>query len=346
MSKKIKILHVSDMHFRHNGRLYYSTTRKLNNGFILNGCNVLHISDRDITNEKKNIFDIGSTKYLLKKIIENIKNFKPDLIIFGHVDRLKYIDFLQLKQSFQNIIFSQWFIDPLGKYGPDYEKNKERFFLKYQFCDSNFLTTSPDALDFVDKNCYYIPNAVDPSIDVLQNYKYDNDYDIFLAVSHGVHRGILKRNFYDHRIEFIKKLTKKSKNNIFGHHKNPIWGSNFFEELSKCNMGINLTRGKAIKYASSERMASLLGNGLLTFEHASYGYQDFFKKDEMIFYKNIDDLNSKILFYKKHNNLRKKIAYKGYIKSHRIFNNKIVSEYIINKSIGLKFNKDYIWNHV
>ena len=58
MSKKIKILHVSDMHFRHNGRLYYSTTRKLNNGFILNGCNVLHISDRDITNEKKNIFEL------------------------------------------------------------------------------------------------------------------------------------------------------------------------------------------------------------------------------------------------------------------------------------------------
>ena len=27
----------------------------------------------------------------------------------------------------------------------------------------------------------------------------------------------------------------------------------------------------------------------------------------MIFYKNIDDLNSKILFYKKHNNLRKKL---------------------------------------
>ena len=46
------------------------------------------------------------------------------------------------------------------------------------------------------------------------------DYDIFLAISHGVHRGILKRNFYDHRVEFIKKLTKKSNNNIFGHNKN------------------------------------------------------------------------------------------------------------------------------
>ena len=52
--KKIKILHIADMHFRHMGRLFYSTARKLNNGFILNGYNVLQISDRDILHRNKN----------------------------------------------------------------------------------------------------------------------------------------------------------------------------------------------------------------------------------------------------------------------------------------------------
>ena len=50
---KIKILHITDLHFRHNGRLYYSTGKKINNGLILNGHNVLNISDRDVTNKKK-----------------------------------------------------------------------------------------------------------------------------------------------------------------------------------------------------------------------------------------------------------------------------------------------------
>ena len=95
MKKTPKILHISDLHFRHNGRLYYSTTKKINNGFILNDYSVLHISDRDIQKERKNLFDIGSRKYLLFKIIENIKNFKPDIIIFGHVDRLNYLDLLE-----------------------------------------------------------------------------------------------------------------------------------------------------------------------------------------------------------------------------------------------------------
>mgnify|MGYP003327773822 CR=1 FL=1 len=50
-------MHISDLHFRHNGRLYYSTTKKINNGFILNNYSVLHISDRDIQKEKKSFAD-------------------------------------------------------------------------------------------------------------------------------------------------------------------------------------------------------------------------------------------------------------------------------------------------
>ena len=50
---RIKILHISDLHFRHNGRLFYSTGKKINNGLILNGHNVLNISDRDLTSQKK-----------------------------------------------------------------------------------------------------------------------------------------------------------------------------------------------------------------------------------------------------------------------------------------------------
>ena len=63
-------------------------------------------------------------------------------------------------------------------------------------------------------------------------------------------------------------------------------------------MGVNITRGKPIKYYSSDRIATLLGNGILTFQHEDYQYRDFFTDNEMVFYKSTDELNSKILFYK------------------------------------------------
>ena len=169
---KYKILHITDLHFRHNGRLFYSTGKKLNNGLILNGHNVLNISDRDITSNKRNIFDIGSKKFLFDQIQKNIENFRPDLILLGHVDRLDYESFFFLKEKYNSIKFAQWFLDPLIENGPDFDKNKNRFFLKYQFCDANFVTTSVGSLNFADnKKTFFIPNPIDPSIDRYKNFK-------------------------------------------------------------------------------------------------------------------------------------------------------------------------------
>ena len=103
--KKIKILHIADLHFRHGGRLFYSSGKKINNGLILNGHNVLNISDRDVTSQRKSIFDIGSKKYLFNQIKKNIENFKPDLILFGHVDRLDYENFFP---------FNSFVVDGIG----------------------------------------------------------------------------------------------------------------------------------------------------------------------------------------------------------------------------------------
>ena len=340
----IKILHITDMHFRHKGRLFYSTGKKINNGLILNGHNVLNISDRDLTKQKKNIFDIGGKKILLNTIIENIENFQPHMVLFGHVDRFDYLSFLELKKKYSNIKFAQWFLDPLIINGPDFEKNKTRFFLKYQFCDANFITTGTKALNFVSKEkTFYIPNPVDPSIDIYKNHLFENQIDIFLAISHGQHRGILKKNYIDNRSLLVNKLTKKATYNIFGINSNPIWGQKFFDELNKCSMGINLSRGEPIQFYSSDRIASLMGNGLLTFIHEGYQYQKFFKNNEIITYKNIKDLNKKILFFKKNKKIRKKIAANGYTKAHKIFNNKIIAEFIVNKTMGQLIKKKYCW---
>jgi hypothetical protein len=201
--KKFKILHIADLHIRHFSRLFYSTGKKINNGLILNGHNVVNISDRDITNQNKNIFDIRSRKLLFDTITQNIENFRPDLIIMGHVDRINYETFYKLKEKYRSIRFSQWFLDPLNIDGPDFNKNKERFYLKYQFCDTNFITTAVDALDFVSQNkTFFIPNPIDPSIDVYRNYQSNKPVDLFLAISHGQHRGILKDHYVDEKSKF------------------------------------------------------------------------------------------------------------------------------------------------
>ena len=56
----------------------------------------------------------------------------------------------------------------------------------------------------------------------------------------------------------------------------PIWADNFINKISNSYMGLNLSRGKPIKYYSSDRLDQLMGNGLLTFVDKKTQLGDFF----------------------------------------------------------------------
>ena len=116
----------------------------------------------------------------------------------------------------------------------------------------------------------------------------------------------------------------------------PIWGNEFLNKISNSKMALNLSRGKPVKYYSSDRIAQLMGNGLLTFIHKDTMFSDFFNKDEMIFYKDLLDLSYKIKKYSKDDKERRKIAKKGHKKYHKYFNSNVVAKFIIDKSLGIK----------
>ena len=66
--------------------------------------------------------------------------------------------------------------------------------MKYQICDTNFITTDPKVLDLLTNQKHFIYPIYDASIDYLENYNYENlEFDIFFALSHGQHRGFLKK---------------------------------------------------------------------------------------------------------------------------------------------------------
>ena len=342
---KFKILHITNFNERHNGRLHYNTGRRLNNGFIRSGHNVLALSDRDVLKQNKTFTDIKGKTYLNEKLIKCYENFKPNIIILGHADNVSNETLEYLKNKDKYLKLAQWFLDPVSKKGPDYKKNRDRIISKSNLCNINFLTTSPDALDFNLKNSQFIPNPCDEAFETLNNYNNDCKTDLFFAMSHGVHRGNLKSGKIDDREIFINKLIKMNENIIFDlygmNNKQPVWGDQFLSKISNSKMGLNLSRGEPIKHYSSDRLAQLIGNGLLTFIDKKTCYDDFFSEKEMIFYNNLNDLTEKIQKYKKNNHEREKIAKNGKKKYFKYFNSNIVSQFIINKTFEFKTTKTY-----
>ena len=350
VKKKLRILHITNFNERHDGRLYFNTGRRLNNGFIRLGHSILEFSDRDIQKYYKNYKDISGAKTLNDKLRKTCYNYKPDLIIMGHADLISPQTLGELKDDYPELKISQWFLDPLNKNGPDFERNKNRILDKTQFIEANFLTTSPDALNFMPKttNNFFIPNPSDPSFETLDNFKNDCNMDVFFALSHGVHRGVLKSGKNDDRGSFIKKLIDNTKNvkfDIYGvNNIQPIWADNYFKTVSNSKMGLNLSRGEPIKYYSSDRITQIIGNGLVTLIDEKTQYSDFFNKNEMIFYKNISDLSEKIMKLSKDEKLRRSIGRNGKRKYTKYFNSTLVAEFIINKTLQINNKRKFLWN--
>ena len=203
------------------------------------------------------------------------------------------------------------------------------------------IVTDPSVLpEFKKKkfNFFFVP--VDKNIESFDVFKMNPKKDLFYAMSHGVNRATLKEGVEDERINFLNKLVKKIPNTKYDFYgfsnKQPIWGNEFNNALINSKMGLNLSRGKPTKYYSSNRIASIMGNGLLTFIDEKVHMKDFFNKEEIIFYKNIDDLADKIKFYSNNDNLRKKIAKNGKTKYFKLFNETRISKYIIDISFGKK----------
>ena len=145
LKSKLKIIHITNFNERHNGRLFYNTGKRINNGLIRLGHSVLELSDRDVLSKNRKLTDLNGAKYLNHKLLSIIGNYVPDLIILGHADLIDIKTLKIIKNYYPQIKISQWFLDKMDSH---WLSNKKRFLDKLNLMDANFCTTNPDFLKF------------------------------------------------------------------------------------------------------------------------------------------------------------------------------------------------------
>ena len=341
---KLRIINIYNTGQKLNHRLYnISLGKKFTNGFIRNGHDVLEISDRDFIRQNRSFSFKNSSFKFQEYLIETFKNYNPDFLFFGHTKNIKSETIDQFRTINKSLIISQWNEDPVMP-SLDYSKTNISNISYYaNLVDHNFITTDPQIFKKQNNNVenlhfFFVP--VDRNIECFDVYKLNPMKDFFYAMSHGVNRAKLKKGKTDSRINFLNNLIKKIEGinyDFYGfENKEPIWGDNFYKALVNSKMGLNLSRGLPTKYYSSNRIASLMGNGLLTFIDKKTQMSDFFNNNEIIFYSGINDLSEKIKFYKKNEKSRVKIAKNGKKKYFKLFNELKTTKYIIDKSLGNK----------
>ena len=339
---KLRILNIYNLAQKLNHRIYnLSLGKKFTNGFIRNGHDVIEISDRDYIKQQK-IMNLINVKDKFKNyLVETFKNYNPDLLIFGHTENINEEIITQFKSINSNLIVSQWYEDPLipNLFNASENINKLKKFIP--LVDHSFVTTDPSVIRLTNnekKNIHYFITPVDHNIECFNVFNLNPQNDIFYAMSHGVNRAKLKLGKIDERVKFLEALKLKIKGikyDFYGIGKQePIWGNNFYISLLNSKMALNLSRGRPTKYYSSNRIASLMGNGLLVFIDEKVCMNDFFNKNEIVQYSNIEDLSEKIKFFSKNDKIRKQIAKNGKNKYFKLFNEKKITNHILKISLG------------
>ena len=344
-SKNIRILHISTFGERLNHRIFnLSISSKITKGLIRNKLDVINFDYRDFS--KKNLL-FNSVD---DKIISIIENYKPKLIICGHNNILSRKTILHIKNNFKSKIII-WYEDALAPGGPDYQASVKLLEKNHDLIDRYFVTTHPTQIKtkIPLKKINFMPVPVDENIESENFFNYKKTKDLFFALSHGVNFGKLKKGVNDDRSKFIEKLIRSSEGkisfNILGLYKEePKWNFELNDEIMKSKIALNLSRGDPAKYYSSNRIATLMGNGCLTAIDERVKFSHFFNKNEILTYKNSKDLIKKILQIKDNSKIIKRISKNGKKKYFELFSNVIVSQYLIDKTFKFKDKYKYRWS--
>jgi glycosyltransferase involved in cell wall biosynthesis len=337
-----KILHISNFNEKNNQRLFnISIASKLSNGLIRNNCDVINFSYRNYLSQKV-------LQKLNEDILEISNNYKPDLVLLGHNNVLDRDTLDVIKKGKTKI--SLWYEDHIANYGPNWRNNLNLIEKNNDLIDAYFVTTHPDVIKtkIFKKKLNFLPIPVDRNIESLKIYEHKDRYkDLFFALSHGVNFGGLRKNTKDEREKFLSNLLLHGRNinlHILGiNNDKPKWNYDLYKEMMICKMSLNLSRGKPLKYASSNRIATYVGNGILTFIDEKVKFQDFFSKNEMLFYKNEKDLCEQINDIKNNSEKINEISKNGKKRYFEIFNNSIVSDSIISETLGTTPRYKYAW---
>ena len=333
-----RILLVDNLMIRRYGNLRMGPGRKLACGAVRNGWRICEFSDRDMARllAPLGIRALGGV-IANRKLVKTAKNFRPNVMLLGHCDYVANETLHEIRRALPGIRIAHFNVDPLWQ-----ESTRAQMADRVESCDALFATTAGDVLDTwrTGRNAVaYMPNPSDPSMENFDNsLKTEFERDLFFA---GNPRAGDPR--WELLAEVLPRLEGQMKCEVFGGRDNGIWGARYEEVLATSKMSFNLNRREGDKWYSSDRIAHLMGCGLLTFQSSRNSMQSFFSDNETVFFDSASDLAEKTLRMHRDDAARRAVAGAGRRRYHSLFNGARVLKFMVETMCGEPLSEPYEW---
>jgi glycosyltransferase involved in cell wall biosynthesis len=347
----MRILHVSHQQLKYLGARNYFFPVRINNGFIRNNHEVYWFSDRDVA-RCSNIFGTRNmgVKASNRKLLEVCRNFQPDVIALSSADVIRPETLAEARKLLPNVAIFQYYIDPLF-----IESNMRNVRSKAEVVDWTFVTTGGPVLSQVAgsrSRVAFIPNPVDPSIDVHRCHEHsDQPHDVFFA-GH-MPKWLDADDLRGRAHELMRERLPQVRAAIYGHGQNKsLFGAEFMRALGEAKIGLNFSQrvpravsgpGGELYLYSSDRVGLYQGNGLLVFSTREFDLAKLYGDDAIVEVEGADDFIDKLRFYVANDAERQRIARNGYEVGHREFNERLVSQYMLESVLEMTYSHQYIW---
>lgn len=312
---------------------------KLLHGFIRLGCNVQVFNDREAARGSTPLLSSRAGRAAAnRKLLATAKNFRPDLLLLGHTDLIANETLEAMRAAVPDLRIAYRNVDALTD-----AKNRARLRHRADTVDAIFVTTGAPIHGLPAGSraaVYFMPNPVDPAIDTGRGFARSNQpHDLFFAM------GTLHGS--DERLGFVRALLARLptlRADIRGAgERQAVRGADYLDAMADSRMGLSISRPDNVYLYASDRMSQLLGNGLLTFQARSSGFQDLFRDDEIAFYDGLDELTDKLRFFADHDAARRKTAEAGWRAAHAMFASHRVAKYILERSFAQPLSESYPW---
>lgn len=347
----MRILHASHQHMKYLGARNYFLPVRINNGFIRNNHEVYWFSDRDVARYSSILRSrktgVGGCNH---KFLEVCRNFEPEVIALCSADIIKTETLIEARRILPNIAIFQYYIDPLF-----ITSNDRNVRSKVEVVDHTFVTTAGPVLRRIagpKSNVSFIPNPVDSSIDIHRCHeRTDQPYDVFFAghMSSWIDPDDLRRRSR----ELLASHLPDVRCAFYGHEPGKaLFGAAFMRALGEARIGLNFSTrtpeaksgpGGELYLYSSDRIGLYMGSGLLVFSTREFSLTKLYGPDALVEVDGADDFVDKLRFYIQNDTERQKVARAGYELGQREFNERLVSQYMLEATLGTSFTHAYRW---
>lgn len=335
----MRILHVANFNLRKYGGDLYATDRKISAGLTRCGHLAYDFSYRDVSRNESLFrttkFGVGQVN---KKLLRACDCLRPHLLLLGHSELIQAATLAEIKRRHPAIKIGLWYVDALF-----HREKTAHLFDRLAFIDVVFATTGGEYLReyaTATTTAAFIPNMIDPAVETekaFQTTTYDHDF-IFCGRDQNDQQ---RQDFMQALNHEISKHLRCAFRGCLG---NPsLTGYHYLDFLSRSKMALNISRRNDVALYSSDRLAQLVGNGLLTFCPKIPGMERLFASDQIVYFEGLNDLLDKIIYYHTHESECRAIAERGWQRAHHCYNSERVCRFMLELLFDQPFTSDYEW---